>query len=97
MAEEREYLFDKPQNVRRVIWLLYGICGLLLVLELFVHRHLKHPWEGLPGFYPLYGFVGCVLLVLIAKWMRRLIIRPENYYAQRDFPQHPSSAGDPEQ
>jgi hypothetical protein len=30
----------------------------------------------------VYGFVGCVLLVLIAKLLRRLVKRPENYYGK---------------
>ena len=31
-------------------------------------------------FYPVYGFVGCVVLVLVAKWMRSFLMRPEDYY-----------------
>lgn len=30
--------------------------------------------------YAIYGFVACVILVLIGRVLRRLIIRPENYY-----------------
>lgn len=89
MAADSEGLFDKPRNVRRVLWLLYGASALALGLDLLVHRHVVHPWEGVFGFYPAYGFVGCVVLVVVAKWMRRLIIRPEDYYRQRDLPQQP--------
>ena len=32
------------------------------------------------GFYAGYGFVACVLLVLIAKEMRKLLMRREDYY-----------------
>lgn len=74
-------LFDKPANVQRVLLGLYLCCGLLLVLELVLHRHVMHPWEALWGFYPLYGFVGCVILVLVAKGMRRWLKRPADYYA----------------
>jgi hypothetical protein len=94
MTSERQYLFDKPRNVRRLLWGLYSACLLALAMELVVHRHTEHPWEGLPGFYPLYGFVGCTVLVLVAKWMRKVIIRPEDYYQRRDLPQHPPTAGE---
>ncbi|MNC99811.1 hypothetical protein D3C83_182230 [compost metagenome] len=39
-----------------------------------------HGWEGVWGFYPAYGFAGCVLLVVVAKWMRTFLMRDENYY-----------------
>ena len=91
MAQDKTYLFDRPENVRRVLWLLYGAALLVLLLDLVVHRHSVHPWEWLPFFYPVYGFVGCVVLVLVAKWMRRLIMRPREYYQRDDLPSRPGS------
>jgi hypothetical protein len=93
MTQEQRYLFDKPRNVRRLLWGLYCVCLVTLALDLVVHRHTEHPWEGLPGFYPVYGFVGCVVLVITAKWMRKLIIRPEDYYQRRDLPSQPRREG----
>ena len=80
MGNNKIFLFDKEINVKRLLRSLYFICGLLLVLDLFIHRHVVHSWENLWGFYPLYGFVGCVLLVLIARWMRTFLMRPYDYY-----------------
>lgn len=77
---DKQYLFDNPRNVRRVLYLLYASCAVLLLLDFLVHRHTEHPWEHLWGFYPLYGFVGCVILVFVAKWMRLFLMRGENYY-----------------
>jgi hypothetical protein len=79
-GDGRRHLFDEPRNVRRVVRGLMWTCGLLVALELFVHRHLSHPWEALFGFYALYGFVACVLLVLLAAEMRKLVMRDEDYY-----------------
>lgn len=73
-------LFDNPKNVKRVMYFLYASCALLLALDLVIHRHVLHSWENLFGFYPLYGFVGCVILVLVATGMRTFLMRPENYY-----------------
>ncbi len=81
MENEKKYLFDKPENVQRLLYFLYICCALLLALDFVIHRHVMHSWENLWGFYPLYGFVGCVVLVLVATWMRTFLMRPENYYA----------------
>ena len=77
---KQHHIFDNPKNVKFVIRLLFALCALLLVVDFFVHRHISHPYEALPGFYPLYGFIGCVLLVVIAKWLRTLLMRGEDYY-----------------
>lgn len=85
MDNEKKYLFDKPQNIKRLLYILYASCALLFVLDFVVHRHVYHRWENLWGFYPIYGFVGCVVLVLIAKWMRTFLMRPEDYYDNQDI------------
>jgi len=80
MAEEREHIFDKPCNVRRVLRALYAGCLILIALDFFIHRHARFAAEGWWGFYGIYGFVACVVLVLLAKEMRKLVMRPEDYY-----------------
>jgi hypothetical protein len=77
---DRRHVFDKPENVRRVIRTLYVLSGLTLLLDFVVGRHVDHPWEALWGFYCLYGFVACVLLVLVAREMRKVLMRREDYY-----------------
>ena len=71
---------DRPANVTKVVWALVAVCALLILGDLL---YVKHPYfavEYLFGFYAIYGFVGSVGLVLAAKWMRRLLIRDEDYY-----------------
>lgn len=80
LSAEKEALFDDPKNVKRLLHFLYASCALLLVLDFIIHRHVSHYWENLWGFYPLYGFVGCVVLVLTATWLRTFLMRPESYY-----------------
>lgn len=74
------HFFDDPLRVKRAIQALFAVCGLTFLLDFVVHRHVDHPWEGMVGFYAVYGFVACVLLVLIAKEMRKLLMRKEDYY-----------------
>jgi hypothetical protein len=78
--EERKHFFDEPRNIRRVLRGLYVVCALLLLIDILYHRHVVHAWESLFGFYALFGFVACTALVLIAKEMRKLLMRDEDYY-----------------
>ena len=77
---EKQHIFDKPKNVTRLLRVFYVVCAGLFVADFFVHRHIEHPVERLFGFYGLYGFIACVLLVLIAKEMRKVLMRKEDYY-----------------
>ena len=81
--DQKKYLFDNPRNVQRVIRGLLIVCGVLLALDAVIHRHVYHPWEALFGFYSFYGFVSCVLLVVLAKQMRKVVMRDERYYEDR--------------
>ncbi|MCZ6723655.1 MAG: hypothetical protein O6938_06995, partial [Gammaproteobacteria bacterium] len=65
MENEKTYLFDNPSNVKRILHILYGCCAVLFVLDFVILRHAIHSWENLWGFYAIYGFVGCVVLVLV--------------------------------
>ena len=53
-------------------------------MDFMFHRHVEHPWEVLWGFYAVFGFVSCVALVLVAKQMRKILMRQENYYGDNE-------------
>ena len=74
-------MFDKPQNVKRLLYTFYTCVVLLLVVDLFYHKHAIFAWEGYFGFYSVYGFVACVILVILAKYvLRPMVMRKEDYY-----------------
>ncbi|MBM4288796.1 MAG: hypothetical protein FJ135_11770 [Deltaproteobacteria bacterium] len=79
--KEKQYLFDKPANIKWMFRVYYASLVLLLVLDLFLPKHANFPWENWPEFYAVYGFVACVALVLAAKYiLRPLVMRKEEYY-----------------
>lgn len=82
MSDEKEkiYLFDRPENVDRLLKGFYAICILLVLIDFVVHRHIGFGWEKIPAFYAIYGFIACVVLVVIAKKMRNVVMRKEDYY-----------------
>ncbi|MFQ5329185.1 MAG: hypothetical protein ACE5D4_04245 [Thermodesulfobacteriota bacterium] len=78
---KKEHIFDKPQNVKRLLRGFFVALVVLLVLDFFVHKHTFFPWEEWPEFYAIFGFVACVLLVLVSKYvLRPLVKRKEDYY-----------------
>lgn len=79
-AEKKQHLFDNPRNVSWLLRGFYSTCLVLFILDFILHRHTTHPWENLSGFYALFGFVACVSLVLIAKQLRKILKRKEDYY-----------------
>ena len=83
-TDERLHFWDNPRNVKLLFNLFYACCAVLVVLGFVVHLEHHHSWENLPAFYPIYGFVGIVILVQVAKVMRRLLMRPEDYYEGGD-------------
>ena len=82
MSDEKEksYLFDRPENVERLLKGFYAICILLVLVDFVIHRHIGFGWEEIPAFYAIYGFAACVVLVVIAKKMRNIVMRKEDYY-----------------
>ena len=77
---EKKHIFDDPKNVERLLNGFYVVCGLLVIADFIIHRHTSLDLEKIPAFYAIYGFVACVLLVVLAKIMRKVVMRGENYY-----------------
>ena len=75
--------FDKPSNVKIILYVFYTLCVILVALDFVVHRHIYLDFEEIPAFYAIYGFVACVVLVVLAKLMRLVLMRGEHYYDER--------------
>ena len=60
----------------------YAVLILILVIDFFIPRHEIHFFgDRIPGFWSLFGFVACILIILISKWIGHLgIMQDENYY-----------------
>lgn len=77
---EKSYWLDRPGNVNKLIYVFYAICAGLFAVDWFVPKHGPFAIEHIFGFYGLFGFIACVVLVLIAKQLRCVLMRPEDYY-----------------
>lgn len=77
---EKQYWLDKKENVSKLFWTLCGFCALLFLVDALYEKHGHFSAEHLFGFYALFGFVFSVGLVLVAKELRRFLMRKEDYY-----------------
>lgn len=69
-----------PPWAGRILVGFFGLCAIVLAWDLFVDREVHHPLERWKIMYPVFGFVGISLLILISKVLRRLVMRREDYY-----------------
>ena len=81
MKPKKELNFlDSPENRKKVRLYFYISLCILLIVDFFIHKHGHFPWESAPVFYAVYGFVACVSLIFVAKLLRLIVKRKEDYY-----------------
>lgn len=78
--QDKHYWLDEPRNVNKLVYGLYFICALLFAADFFYHKHGHFDFEQWLGFYGWFGFLSYVGLIYVAKGLRRLVKRREDYY-----------------
>jgi len=74
-----EFLVSKTKTLR---WIMFGILAVLVILDVIIPaKYERFPWDGIGGFGAVYGFVSCVLIIVVSKALGyALLYRPEDYY-----------------
>jgi hypothetical protein len=75
-----QYLQDRLKRVTQA-------CGVFLVLlvvfdAVLLDKEKAHTSaENMPGFWALFGFISCVVIIFVSKWFGKAgITRQEDYY-----------------
>lgn len=70
------------QRLRIVIYVSCGVLALVALIDVFVDKHHAHTKvEHLPAFWSVFGFIACVLIVLLSKAFGKAgIMTREDYY-----------------
>jgi hypothetical protein len=73
------------RRLKTVVRVCYGVLALLIVLDalpFIVDKEQAHTsWEHLPGFWSVFGFAACTLIIFFSKWYGHAgIMRREDYY-----------------
>lgn len=77
-----EFLRNRLKTVIRVSAVVLILIIVLDALPFLVDKEHAHTSaEKLPAFWSVFGFVGCVILILASKWFGKLgIMQREDYY-----------------
>ncbi len=72
-----------PANAKQLKKLSYIALVIVFLSDFLVHReHALYIWDKIPGWGALYGFVSCVLIILVSKFIGHQcgIMQDEDYY-----------------
>ena len=60
----------------------YGILVLLVMVDFIIPRHEVHFFgDKIPGFWSLFGFSACVVIIIVSKWLgKNGLMKDEDYY-----------------
>ena len=70
-------------RLKTVIRICFGVLALLILCDsLFVNKeHVHTAPEHWPAFWSVFGFIGCVLIIILSKWYGHSgITTREDYY-----------------
>ena len=70
-------------RLRLLVRVCFGLLALLILVDaLFINKEHAHTGlERLPGFWSAFGFVACVLIIILSKWYGHSgIMTREDYY-----------------
>jgi len=65
---------------KKIAYPFIGVLIILFILDLFIHKHVHYQIEGVFGFYSLFGFLSCSLIIIGAKLIGIFICKKEDYY-----------------
>ena len=80
LAQLIEFLRNR---LKTVIWVCCAVLALLVLVDAFLisKEHAHTGAEHFPAFWSVFGFIGCVVIVLFSKWFgHRGIMTREDYY-----------------
>jgi hypothetical protein len=85
LAKLIEFLRNR---LKTVIWVSCAVLALVVVLDaipaIVDKEHAHTAPEHWPAFWAVFGFVGCVVIILFSKWFGHLgIMTREDYYEDK--------------
>lgn len=69
----------RTKTVKRIA---YGVLVLLVLVDFVIPRHEIHfIGDKIYGFWSLFGFIACILIIVVSKWIgHHGLMKDEDYY-----------------
>jgi len=78
LARVLEAMVKHASLLRKISYL---VLASLVVGDFFIPReHVEHFWEVIPGFHAVYGFIACVAIIVVSKFLMHWLMKQEDYY-----------------
>jgi hypothetical protein len=75
-----DHWLTRDSTIKR-LWIVFAIVLAVTVLaDLFISHHAYFGLDGTLGFGAWFGFVSCVVLIVVAKALGSVLKRPDTYY-----------------
>lgn len=83
MIKRMVLYIGNPENSKQLKRIGYVMLLITVAADFFVHRaHAKYIWDKIPGWGAFYGFVSCVVIILVSKFIGHQggVMKKEDYY-----------------
>lgn len=83
MIKRIVFFFGDPENAKMRWRLLYITLAIIVIADFVAHReHAAFFWDKIPGWSAVYGFISCVVIVFVSKFIGHQLgfMKKEDYY-----------------
>ncbi len=83
-SREDEAWLARPATIRLLWRVLWAVLALTVAAQLVIKVKGYYAVDGWFGFGAAFGFISCLLMVLVAKGLGYVLKREQNYYRSDD-------------
>ena len=79
-----DFLRDRLPLVIRICWVILGLLVVIDAIPALVDKHNAHTApEHIPGFWSVFGFLACTIIIFVSKWFGHSgIMKREDFYRE---------------
>ncbi len=82
--QDNSHWLTRPASIRKLWWGFSIVLALTVLAQLLFYVKAYFTVDGWFAFGAVYGFVSCLLMVLLAKGLGVFLKRPNDYYSESD-------------
>lgn len=84
MTDHDSHWLTRPATIRKLWWGFAVVLAATVAVQFFVYVKGYFDVDGWFGFGAVFGFLSCLVMVLVAKALGFVLKRPQDYYTRGD-------------